>query len=580
LFVIEKFVKRISLIPGWLRNYHGPDFRFDLQAGLTVGIMLIPQGMAYAMIAGLPPVYGLYASTLPAILYAWFGTSRQLSVGPGALTALLTAAGIGLLAQAGSEEYLSMVALLAVTVGLIQFSLGVFKLGFLVNFLSGPVINGFTSAAAILIALSQLKYFLGVDLPQSQHLHKLIPGLIQQLSHIHLVTLITGVIGLAVLVLFKKLNPLLPGALIIVIVAILITWGLRLDQKGVEIVGTIPKGLPTVKINIITFDQFRVLFPIAIAIALVSFMESTAVARAMQSRHKTYKLIPNRELVSIGLANMSSGLMQAIPVTGGMSRSVVNDLAGARTGLSTIISSILILLTLVFLTPLFYYLPKTILAGIILLAVSGLLKWKEAKRLWQIDRKDFWMLIATFIGTLFLGIGPGIGIGVLLSLAWIIYSTSYPHHAELGRVRGTHTFRNVRRFQDLEVNDGVLIVRFDAPLYFANINRFREILGDYRLQRKDPIHTIIIDMEGIHSIDSTALDSFEDIIDDAAKNNILLLLAEVKGPVRDKFYKSGLTTKIGGQNFYVTVANAVDSINKAGDSRSDSIALQTNVPRK
>ena len=573
-------MKRISLIPGWLRTYHRPDFRFDLQAGLTVGIMLIPQGMAYAMIAGLPPVYGLYASTLPAILYAWFGTSRQLSVGPGALTALLTAAGIGLVAQAGSEEYLAMVALLAVTVGLIQFSLGLFRLGFLVNFLSGPVINGFTSAAAILIALSQLKYFLGVDLPQSQHLHKLIPGLIQQLPNIHPITLLTGLIGLGVLILFKKLNPLLPGALITVALSILITWGLRLDLKGLDIVGTIPQGLPNLKINIITLEQFKILFPIAIAIALVSFMESTAVARAMQSRHKTYKLIPNRELVSIGLANMSSGLMQAIPVTGGMSRSVVNDLAGARTGLSTIFSSILILLTLVFLTPLFYYLPKTILAAVILLAVSGLLKWKEAKQLWGIDRKDFWMLVATFTGTLFLGIGPGIGIGVLISLAWIIYSTSYPHHAELGRVRGTSIFRNVRRFNDLEVTNGVLIVRFDAPLFFANINRFREILGEYKTQRKETIHTMIIDMEGIHSIDSTALDIFDDIIDDAAKQNILLLLAEVKGPVRDKFYKSGLTSKIGGQNFYVTVANAVESITRKEDLRDDSIALQTNVPRK
>ena len=573
-------MKRFSIIPEWIKHYKRLDFRFDLQAGLTVGIMLIPQGMAYAMIAGLPPVYGLYASTLPAIVYAWFGTSKHLSVGPGALTALLTAAGIGLLAQAGSETYLAMVALLAITVGLIQFSLGAFRLGFLVNFLSNPVILGFTSAAAILIGLSQLKYFLGIELSQSQHIHKLLPDLIGHLSNIQFETFATGIIGLMALVMFKKINPLLPGALITVVLSILITWGLRLDLKGVSIVGTIPEGLPIPKWIPFTFDQFMILFPIAIAIALVSFMESTAVAKAIQAKHKTYTLVHNRELISIGLANMTSGLVQSIPVTGGMSRSLVNDMAGARTGLSTIISSILILLTLLFLTPLFYFLPKTILAAVILVAVGSLLKWKEAKQLWHVDRKDFWMLVVTFIGTLVLGIGPGIGIGVLLSLGWIIYETSYPHHAELGKVPDTHSFRNVRRFQGLEMAEGVLIVRFDAPLFFANIDRFREVLAAYKKQRTDRIHTIIIDMEGIHSIDSSALATFSDIVDEAQKDNIQLLLAEVKGPVRDKFYKSGLTTKIGGKNFFVTVENAFQSVSGDNAEISPNIALQTNVGPK
>jgi SulP family sulfate permease len=573
-------VKNFSLIPEWIKNYKRPDFRFDLVAGLTVGIMLIPQGMAYAMIAGLPPVYGLYASTLPAIVYAWFGTSRQLSVGPGALTALLTAAGIGLLAQTGSDDYLAMVALLALTVGLIQFSLGAFRLGFLVNFLSGPVILGFTSAAAILIGLSQFKYFLGIDLSQSQLLHKLLPDLITQLPNIHAVTFLTGMAGLVALSLLKKINPLIPGALIIVVLSILITWGLRLDLKGVSIVGAIPGGLPAPRLMHFTFDQLMILLPSAFAIALVSFMESTAVARAIQSKHKTYKLIPDRELISIGLANMTSGLIQSMPVTGGMSRSTVNDMAGARTGLSTITSSVLILLTLLFLTPLFYFLPKTILAAVILVAVSGLVKWKEARKLWEVDRIDFWMLIVTFTGTLFMGIGPGIGIGVLLSLGWIIYETSYPHHAELGKVPGTHSFRNVRRFNDLQIAEGVLIVRFDAPLFFANIDRFREVLSDYKAQRADPIHTVIIDMEGIHSIDSTALDTFSDMVEDAEKENMQLLLAEVKGPVRDKFFKSGLTAKIGGQNFFITVENAFQFV--TGQSREDitNIALQTNASRK
>jgi len=569
--------KKIKLIPDWIKNYQRPDFRFDLLAGLTVGVMLIPQGMAYAMVAGLPPVYGLYASTLPAIVYAWFGTSRHLSVGPGALTALLTAAGIGLIAQTGSTEYLAMVTLLALTVGIIQVTLGFAKLGFLVNFLSNPVFLGFTSAAAILIGLSQLKHILGISLSKTQHLQEIVMELIPQLTNIHLLTLVIGTIAVMALFLFQKYLPTFPGALITVFASILLTWFLRLDLQGVNIVGAIPGGLPTAKFTSFTFENFSILFPTAFAIALVSFMESTAVARAIQARHKDYKLVTNRELISLGLANMSSGILQSIPVTGGMSRSTVNDQAGARTGMSMIISSLLIILTLLFLTPLFYFLPNAILAAVILVAISSLLKVQEAKKLWPLDRKDFWMMMVTFTGTLFLGIGPGIGIGVLLSLAWIIFETSYPHHAELGKVSGTHVFRNVLRFKDLEIAEGVLIFRFDAPLFFANIDRFREVLTEYKNRRKDPIDTIIIDMESIHSIDSSALDIFAELVEESGKENIRIVLAEVKGPVRDKFYKSGLTKQLGEKHFFVTVDDAFKSIQGQPKNDTPDIALQTNA---
>jgi SulP family sulfate permease len=260
-----------------------------------------------------------------------------------------------------------------------------------------------------------------------------------------------------------------------------------------------------------------------------------------------------------------------------MSRSSVNDLAGARTGMSMMISSVLILMTLLFLTPLFYYLPNAILAAVIMMAVSSLFKVTEAKKLWKLDRKDFWMMMATFSGTLFLGIGPGIGIGVLLSLAWIIYETSYPHHAELGKVPDSHSFRNVRRFKNLEVAEGVLIFRFDAPLFFANINRFSEVLNEYKNQRKDTIHTIIIDMEGIHSIDSSALEVLSEMIAETAKEKIQILLSEVKGPVRDKFYKSGLTSKLGQANFFVTVEDAFNAVKGQTKDGSSGIALQTNA---
>ena len=569
-------MKRITLIPDWLKKYKQADLRFDLVAGLTVGVMLIPQGMAYAMVAGLPPIYGLYASTFPAIVYAWFGTSRQLSVGPGALTALLTAAGISLVAQGGTEDYFAMVALLAFTVGVIQLLVGWAKLGFLVNFLSNPVILGFTSSAAIIIGLSQLKHFLGIQLVKTQHIQEIVVEIFQQISNVHWLTFAVGAAGLIVLLLMQKYLAHIPGALVVVTLSILLTWIFRLDLHGIKIVGQIPGGLPIPQLTSISIPTLLTLLPTAFAIALVSFMESTAVARAIQSRHKTYQLIPNRELVAIGLANMTNGIIHAMPVTGGMSRSTINDQAGARTGMSSIISSLLVLLTLIFLTSLFYFLPNAILAAVIITAVVRLLKIKEAKKLWTIDRKDFWMMMATFTGTLFLGIGPGIGIGVLLSLAWIIFEASYPHHAELGKVAGTHSFRNVRRFKDLQKIDGVLIFRFDAPLFFANINRFKEVLMFYKNQRKDPIHTIIIDMESINTIDSSAIEIFSDLIGDFSKENIALLLSEVKGPVRDKLYKSGLTQKIGEQNFFVTNEDAFNYISGVKSEYSPGIALQTN----
>ena len=380
-------MKRISLIPKWLKNYNRADLRFDLVAGLTVGVMLIPQGMAYAMVAGMPPIYGLYASTFPAIVYAWFGTSKQLSVGPGALTALLTAAGIGLVAQAGSEDYIALVALLAFTVGTIQLLVGWAKLGFLVNFLSNPVILGFTSSAAIIIGLTQLKHFLGIQLVKTQHIQEIIVEISQQVSNVHWLTFAMGAGGLIILLLMQKYLSHIPGALVVVTLSILITWIFRLDLHGIKIVGQIPSGLPTPQLTSISIPTLLTLLPTAFAIALVSFMESTAVARAIHARHKNYQLIPNRELIAIGLANMTNGVIHAMPVTGGMSRSMINDQAGARTGMASIISSILVLLTLVFITSLFYFLPNAILAAVIITAVARLLKITEAQKLWIVDRK-------------------------------------------------------------------------------------------------------------------------------------------------------------------------------------------------
>jgi SulP family sulfate permease len=570
---------RFSLVPSWIRQYKAEDLRFDIMAGIAVAVMMVPQGMAYAMLAGLPPIYGLYASTIPMIVYAYAGTSRHLSVGPVAIDSILTAAGVSMLAVAGSGDYIAIAITLAFMVGFIQFALGSSRLGFLVNFLSHPVIQGFTSAAAIIIALSQLRYLLGIDIQGHQYLHELIRALILHIHETHLLTLAIGLISLLLLMLFttfKKTLPGIPGALLVVVFSTLAVYFFRLHEYGVKIVGSVPQGLPLPGLPLFDIELLKKLLPTAFAIALVSFMESNAIAKALQSRHKTYTIKPNRELLSIGLANMIGSVFKSFPVSGGLSRSAFNEQSGARTGLAAIVTALLVILTLLFLTPLFYYLPNVVLAAIIIFTVYKLINLPEAKYLWKLDRKDFVMMLVTFLGTLFLGIGNGIAIGVLLSLAWIIYEASYPHFAELGRVPGTQAFRNIKRFQELDVEEGVLIFRFDAPLFFANIARFRDILFRYKSWRKEKLRAIVVDMESINAIDTTALRTLSDIMDEIKAENILLLFTEVKGPVRDKLQRSGLTQKLGADHFFITINDAVEyATGRKKDFTSD-IALQSN----
>ena len=562
-----------------LKSYNKQWLRGDLAAGVTVGIMLIPQGMAYAMIAGLPPIYGLYASTLPLIIYGLLGTSRQLAVGPVAMVSLLTAAGIGALAESGTQAYISHAISLALMVGLIQFTLGFFKLGFLVNFLSHPVISGFTSAAALIIGLSQLKHLLGIELARSHHVHEIILQAARHLSDIHLATFLIGIAGIALILLLKKINKKLPGLLIAVVLGILIVWGFGLNEHGVKIVGEVPKGLPLFGMPAFSSDIIQALIPTALAISLVSFMESIAVAKAVQAKHRDYKVEPNQELIALGLSNIGGSLFQSYPVTGGFSRTAVNDQAGAKTGISSLISALLIILTLLFLTPLFYFLPNAILASVIMVAVFGLIDFEEVKYLWHTNRSDFWMLVVTFMATLALGIEIGIGIGVVLSLAIIIFKTTRPHIAILGRIPGTSHFRNVERFEEVEVLDDVLIIRFDAQLYFANINFFKEQIEEQIVEKGAPLRAVIINAESINNVDSSAIHALTELQEELSSDNIKLIFAGVKGPVRDAFQISGLTDQIGASNFTMSIQEAIDKLDQVpGVQATDSgkYALQSN----
>ncbi|MEL7341292.1 MAG: sulfate permease, partial [Bacteroidota bacterium] len=406
-------MKLSSFIPAlqWSRHYQKAWLRPDLMAGLTVGVMLIPQAMAYALLAGMPPIYGLYASTLPLLIYALLGTSRQLSVGPVAMIALLTAAGIGSLAQSGSTEYISMAILLALMAGILQFGFGLFRLGFVVNFLSRPVISGFTSAAGLIIFFSQLKHLFGLQIPRTGYIHQILIAIFEQADAIHYLSLGVGLLAILIIALLKRFKPAIPGPLVVVILGIVATYLFELDQFGMQVVGAVPEGLPSLASPNVSIEAIKTLFPTALAIAMLSFMQSIAAGKALQLRHRDYDIRPNQELIAIGFANIGSALAQGFPVAGGFARSAVNDQAGAKTGLASFISALIVILSLLFLTPIFFFLPNTILAAIIMYAAIGLVNIQSARKLWNTYRTDFWLLLSTFAATLSLGIEEGIGVG-------------------------------------------------------------------------------------------------------------------------------------------------------------------------
>ena len=576
-----KFLKKNLPFLGWLLKYDKSYFKGDLTAGLTVGVMLIPQGMAYAMIAGLPPIYGLYASTIPLILYALLGTSRQLAVGPVAMVSLLTAAGIGTIAQGDSETYIALAIALALFVGVIQFLLGLFRLGFLVNFLSHPVISGFTSAAALIIGFSQLKHLLGVDIPRSHHVHEILISAVERFSDINWQSFAIGIGGVLLILGVRRINKSIPGPLLAVLFGILAVIGFGLTDQGVKIVGFIPQGLPSLVVPTFNMSQFQGLIQIALTIALVGFMESIAVAKAIQAKHRNYKVSPNQELIALGAANIGGSFFQSYPVTGGFSRTAVNDQGGAKTGLASIISAILIILTLLFLTPLFYYLPKAILASVIMVAVFGLIDYKEAIHLWKSDRTDFWMLMATFLATLSLGIELGIGLGVVLSLVMVIYRSTQPHIAFLGQIPGTDFYRNLSRFEDVKKRDDLLIMRFDAPLYFANTSFFKDTLEEQITAKGEALKAIIFPFNAVYALDSSAIFTLNEVIRDCTQRGTQVYFSGVRGPVRDAMKKAGFMDALGLDNFFMNIQEAVDYIDNRksgpGSSKYQEYTSQVNI---
>lgn len=551
-------VKTIIPILDWLPKYNKSWLKGDIASGLTVGIMLIPQGIAYAMIAGLPPIYGLYTAMIPQVVYAIFGTSRQLSVGPVAMDSLIVASGVATLAQIGTDKFIEFAILLALFMGVLQILFGVFKLGFLVNFLSKPVISGFTSAAALIIGLNQLEHLLGVNLGRSNNMQVIIVEAVNHLNEINIITFFIGLFSIVIMVFSKKYFKKIPAALVVVVLGILVVKIFNLESKGVAIIGSIPKGMPSFRIPRFEIQTIKDLLPIALTLSFIAFLEAISVSKAVESKHRDYKVLPNQELFALGIGNVVGSFFQTYPATGGFSRTAVNDQAGAKTPMSAIFSAIVVALTLLFLTPVFYSLPKAVLAAIIIVAVFSLLDFKIPKQLLQYSKRDLIILNVTLLATAMVGIKEGIITGIVLSLAMLIYRTTKPHFAVLGNVPNTHFYRNVERFKEVVVDEEILILRFDAQLYFANINYFKDTLYENVNNKGIQLKLLIIDGESINNIDSTAIYALHEILEDMKSRKIDVYFSGIKGPVRDNMIRSGFMTKAEEDHFFMSIQEAVD----------------------
>ncbi|WP_405269502.1 SulP family inorganic anion transporter [Cellulophaga sp. Ld12] len=542
----------------WLPTYDKLNLSKDLIAGLTVGIILVPQGMAYAMIAGLPPVYGLYAALFPVLMYMVFGTSRQVSVGPVAMDSLLVAAGLGALSIIGIENYVAMAILLAFMVGVIQFLLGVLKMGFLVNFLSRPVISGFTSAAAFVIIFSQLKHLLGAPIESSKMFHQLVINAFDKFGESNLYDFAIGLLGIIIILVFKKINKKIPAILIVVILGILAVYGFNLEQYGVHVVGAIPTGLPIFSLPTIALENVLSLWPIALTLALVGYLETISIGKALEEKSGEETIVANQELIALGLGNIVGSFFQSYSSTASFSRSAINGEAGAKTNLSALFSVVMVIGTLLFLTPVFYYLPKAALASIIMVSVIGLIDVAYAKQLWHKRKDEFVVLLITFFVTLFIGIPQGILIGVLSSLLLMVYRTSNPHFAVLGNIKDTDYYKNITRFADEVINrEDLLIVRFDAQLYFGNVGFFKNQLFNEIDKKGIKLKGVILNAEAINYIDSTGAQALTKVIREIHDRNMQFYIAGAIGPTRDIIFNSGIINELHKEFLFVKIKEAV-----------------------
>ena len=553
-----KALKRYLPILTWSRDYNRDAFISDAVAAVIVTIMLIPQSLAYALLAGLPAEMGLYASILPLVAYAVFGTSRALAVGPVAVVSLMTAAAIGNLGLTDAASVALAAGTLAFMSGALLTVMGVMRLGFLANFLSHPVIAGFITASGLLIATSQLKHIFGVE-THGHTLPQILGSLLSHLGDVSLPTLVIGVSTTAFLFWVRKgLKPMLlgfglkprladlgakAGPVAAVAVTTLAVWGLGLQNWGVKIVGAVPQGLPPLTLPSFSLSLWSDLFVSAVLISVIGFVESVSVAQTLAAK-KRQRIEPDQELIGLGTSNIAAAVTGGYPVTGGFARSVVNFDAGAETPAAGAFTAIGILLAALLLTPLLYFLPKATLAATIIVAVLSLVDFSLLKRAWGYSKVDFAAVAATILLTLGFGVEIGVSAGVLISIALHLYATSRPHVAEVGLVPNTQHFRNIHRHA-VETLPHVVTLRVDESLYFANA-RFLEDYVSARVVCDEPLSDVILMFSAVNEVDLSALESLEALNLKLKDMGIRLHLSEVKGPVMDRLKRSHFLADLTG----------------------------------
>ncbi|MEF8864751.1 MAG: sulfate permease [Salinibacter sp.] len=552
----------------WISTSTPKTVRQDGAAGVTVGVMLIPQAMAYAVIAGLPPIYGLYGALVPLLIYPIFGTSRQLAIGPQALDMLILAAGLGAVTQVGSGEYVAMAIIVTAMVGLMQIAMGAMQLGFVANLLSRPVITGLTSAAALIISFSQLGSLLGVDLGNSQYVHVVFWRALQHLGEVHLLSLGIGAAGIALLLLLPRWAPAIPEALVVVALATVASYAFSFEDSGVAVVGSIPEGLPPLTLPTLNLSTLNALLPAAFTLALVQFMKNVSLGRVFATRHG-YTIDPNRELVGLGAANFVGSFFSSIPVSGSFSRSAVNDQTGAQTPLANWFTAGVIALTLLFLTPLFYYLPLPALAAIIIVAGIGLIDLHELRSLFKARRRDGYIALFTAACTLLIGIQEGILLGIGTSLVAVLYRISRPNMAELGHVPGTRLFRDPDRFEQAARLRGIMVLRVDASFSFANAEYFKDFILEKSEREGRTVKVVIVDGSSINGLDTTAIEALFSVVESLEEEDIELHLTGLIGPVREVVRRSGLHALLGENKFHLDPHMAVVSVLERWDAAED-----------
>jgi len=514
--------------------------------------------VAYAFLAGMPPIYGLYASLTALLLYPLFSTSRFLAVGPVALVSIILMSGLSGVAEPYSPDFVNLVLLTGLLSGIMQIALGMLNMGSLAKFLSKPVLKGFITGAAVVIGISQLKVLLGLDVPRGDTPLLSLYTALMSIGATHMWSAVLGLSGIAVILVLKKINKYIPSYLLVVISGTITSYYMNLESAGVSVLGTLPKGLQSLSFSFLDVNNILKVLPTAGVISLICFISAYSIAKAFEEK-QTVKIVANRELLSLGFLKIVGSFFMAMPSSGSFSRSSVMAVSGAKSKVSYFVTAAIIVAVLLFLGKYLYYLPFPLLAAIIIASVVGLVDVDYAKKLFAFDKKELWQFMATFILTVVFGVVTGIVMGVIISLLAVINKLSKPHYAVLGKLANTNSFRNINRYSDVNQVDGTLIVRYDQNLFFGNCDHFYESMYE-EVQCRKELKKLIFHVGSVQTIDSTALEKVKDLISDCNKMEIRVVFTNMSGPMRDVFKRAGLFDELATDCFYLSVADAVDEI--------------------